>query len=93
MNKTKINFFVDFLAFVSFLIVALTGLIIFFFLPSGVKGGRYLEFLGITKYTYVQIHNYFGIFMIILVFIHLILHWNWIKSVTLSFFKKNYHGK
>ncbi len=88
MNKNKLNFLVDFLAFVAFLLVAKTGLIIFFFLPGGVRQGRYQEFWGITKATYSTIHDWAGIALIVLVIIHLILHWRWIVCNFKNVFKK-----
>ncbi|BFT94116.1 MAG: hypothetical protein MNSN_05290 [Minisyncoccus archaeiphilus] len=45
MNKLKINYLVDFIAFISFLVTSVTGLIIFIFLPSGVRQGRLQEAL------------------------------------------------
>lgn len=71
-----------------FVINSITGLIIFFFLPSGVKRGSYQEFLGIIKQNWVDVHNWSGIILIIVVAIHLILHWKWIVSITKSFIKK-----
>lgn len=88
MNRNKLNFIVDFFAFISFLVVAKTGLIIFLFLPEGVRQGRYQEFFGITKSTYSFIHDWAGIVMIVLVVIHFILHWRWIVCSFKNVFKK-----
>lgn len=88
MNKSKLNFVVDFLAFISFLVAAKTGFIILFFLPSGVRQGGYQEFFGITKSTYSAIHNWAGVILIILVIIHIILHWQWIVCGIKNLFKK-----
>ena len=82
VKRTKINFFIDLFMAVSFFIVAIAGLVIFFFLPSGVIRGGYQEFLSLTKQTWVAVHNWFGIILIILMTIHLILHWNWIVTMT-----------
>lgn len=57
-------------------------------MPSGVRKGRYQEFLEIQKGTWSEIHNWAGMLMIILVIIHLILHWKWVKCVTKNFFKE-----
>ena len=73
---------------ISFLITAITGVLIFIFLPSGVPRGGYQLFLGIIKNTWTEWHNYAGILMIILVAVHLILNLNWIICMTKSFFKK-----
>lgn len=89
MNKQKVNYVVDFLALVSFIITALSGLAIKFFMPSGVRQGRFQEFLGIQKGTWSGAHDFFGILMIVLVAIHFILHWDWIVSMTKNMLKTN----
>ncbi len=91
MQKIKINYIIDFLMAISFLVSSITGLIMFFFLPGGNKGGRYQEFLGITKHLYSNIHNWSGIVLIALIIIHVILHWTWIVQMTKRMFsqKKN----
>ena len=91
MEKSKLNYIVDVLMGVAFVIASITGLVVFFFLPSGVKQGRYLEFLGIIKGTWTAWHNWAGIIIIVLVLVHLILHWKWMVNMTKSFFggKKN----
>lgn len=87
MNKSKLNFIIDSLSLVSFLIVAVSGLAIKFFMPSGVRQGRFQEFLGIQKGNWSQIHDWFGILLIIFVAIHLILHRDWIVCMTKNIFK------
>jgi len=87
--KVKLNYFIDSLLAVSFFVVAATGLIIFFFLPEGVRRGGCQEFLGIIKQNYINIHNWSGILFIILVAVHLVLHWQWIACITRSLLKKN----
>lgn len=82
MNKSKLNYYVDIFMTLAFIITAKTGLIIFFFIPSGVKRGGYQEFMGIIKQDWTIVHNYAGILMTILVLIHFILHWNWLVCMT-----------
>ncbi len=88
MEKSKINYFIDLLILIFFVINSITGLIIFFFLPTGVKRGGYQVFLGIIKQNWVIIHNWSGILLILLIAIHLILHWNWIVYMTKSLLQK-----
>jgi cytochrome b subunit of formate dehydrogenase len=88
MDKVKINYFIDVLLALSFVIVAITSLIIFFFLPSGVRQAGYQTFWGITKRVWSQIHTISGLSMIALSLIHLILHFNWFVCITKTFFKK-----
>jgi len=89
MGKSKINYVIDILMLIFFIINAITGLIIFFFLPTGVKKGGYQEFLGIIKHNWADVHNWSGLLLLLLVAIHLILHWKWIVSMTKSLIAKN----
>jgi hypothetical protein len=88
MNKTKLNYIVDVVLGLSFLAAAITGLVLFFFLPGGVRQGRLQEFLGVIKETWSGVHTWAGIAMIVLSVVHLILHWNWIMCMTKSLLKK-----
>ena len=88
MGKAKINYFIDILMLIFFTINSITGLIIFFFLPTGVKRGAYQEFLGIIKQNWSNLHNWSGLLLLLLIAIHLILHWKWIISMTKSLVQK-----
>ena len=88
MNKAKINYIVDMLMLLSFIVTAFTGIILFFFLPSGVRQGQYQTFLGIIKATWITLHDWAGILMILLVLLHFVLHWKWIVYMTKSMFRK-----
>jgi len=88
MVTPKTNYVVDFLMTLSFIVTAITGLIIFFFLPSGVRQGSTQTFLGIIKGTWSFVHDWSGIIFIILVILHLILHWNWVIAITKNIFTK-----
>lgn len=71
MNRAMLNYFVDLGMAVSFAIVAVTGILK---LPAF---GRARE--------YMLLHDWAGIILAIFVLLHLLLHWNWIKSMTKSF--------
>ena len=81
MNKSKINYWIDVLAGISFVIVAITGLVLFFKFPSG-QGTGSLSLWNLTKFQWTNLHNYSGIILIIIVLLHLILHWRWIVVMT-----------
>ena len=89
MNKAKLNYLVDVLLFISFILVSLTGIFKF---P---KLTRY--FLGVYKLIPVKLmtilHDWSGIAMILLVGIHLTLHWNWIVAMTKLIFKNEKTNK
>jgi hypothetical protein len=87
MDKPKINYYIDVLIGIFFVVTSMTGLVLYFFLPSGIPRGSYQTFLNITKHDWSSIHNTFGLLMILFTFIHIILHFKWILSMTRLFFK------
>ena len=74
----KLNYVIDFLLGLSFFVVAVTG-VIKMPLVSRVLGLNY-SFLNSIGFNFV--HDWSGIVMIFLVVVHLVLHWNWIVSMT-----------
>jgi len=88
MKKVKIKYIVDIITLISFLITAITGLAMKFFMPSGVRQGRLQEFLGIQKSVWSQWHDIFGIIMIIAAVAHVIFYWDVFICMTKNFFKK-----
>ncbi|WP_340818798.1 DUF4405 domain-containing protein [Methanolobus sp. WCC4] len=88
MNRMKLNYYIDLVLTVLFLIVAITGFVMYLVIPSGVPKGRYQEYLGITKATWTLIHNRSAILMTLFAGIHLALHRKWICCTT-----KNIVGK
>lgn len=64
MKTAKLNYFIDLLMTISFLITTISGLVLFFFLPGGQKRGGYQEFLGIVRHDWVNLHNWSGFFFI-----------------------------
>jgi len=75
MNRPKLNYFVDIGMAISFVIVAVTGILK---LPA--LGGRTRD--------YMLLHDWAGVVLAVFVLLHLILHWNWIICMTKSFFQK-----
>lgn len=86
MNKPKTNYVVDLALLASFFVAAVSGLALKFSMPGGARQGRLQEFLGISRGAWLEIHDWSGIIMIILVVIHLALHWNWIACMTKGMF-------
>lgn len=79
MNRGKINYWIDVGLFISFLIVALSGIIKF-------PGWGLYQVFGFNNIS--RWHDWSGIALVILVFLHLILHWNWIVGMTKNIFRK-----
>jgi hypothetical protein len=90
MDKVKINYLVDIVAFVSFLVTAITGLVIMIFLPPAEgRGGIHNYLFGYGRHDWGAIHDWAGVVMIIAALIHIALHWNWIVNMTKGLFKKS----
>lgn len=82
MNRIKLNYSVDLILTVLFIVVAVTGFVMYLVIPSGVQHGRYQEYMGITKATWTLIHNRSAILMTLFTGIHLALHRKWIRCAT-----------
>lgn len=86
MDKNKIKLFVDIVMFLDFLALAISGFVLKLFVPRG-SGKLGASFI-FSRETWLSIHDFTAILIIILLFIHLILNWVWIKSMFKSLFKK-----
>ena len=88
MNRTKVNYFIDIGLAISFFTCFITGLIKW---PGLIKiiGPSLYMFLHVRNITIL--HDWSGLIMGLIVFIHLAMHWKWIKVVTKNIFfsKKN----
>jgi len=91
MPSIKANFWGGLLLLISFIVTAITGLINFFFIPfkqPGAGQGGAFEFLTITKNTWMDIHNWAGIIMIVLALIHIISYWKVLMALGRNVFRK-----
>jgi hypothetical protein len=79
MRKSIYLFTLVILLALSGIVETISGFILWFALPSG--GGRRgleLTFWGLSRHTWVQIHDWFAIALMAIVVIHLALHWKWV---------------
>jgi hypothetical protein len=87
MASPKTNAIVDILAGISFFFSALSGLVLKFILPRG-SGKLGETVIGLYRENWLSMHDTSSIIFIILIIIHLVLHWKWILCIP-KFFKKN----
>lgn len=90
MKRAQLNALVDGLAFVAFLFLLTTGLLLEFQLPAGSGGAQshgaghgaldrpVLLIWGWTRHEWGQIHYWIALAMLAVLAIHLVLHWKWI---------------
>jgi len=90
MMKAKLNYLVDALIGLAFLISAGTGVLFLFMGSGGYHGGAYsagVAFLGLSRWVWSDLHTWASLIMIAGVVLHLVLHWNWIVCVTRQIFR------
>ena len=87
MKKSTLNFLIDVLSLIVFIVLIATGAIIRFLLPpgGGYGPGRRStieadRFLSMTRHEWGTVHFWFSVIFVILVAVHIILHYRWIKN-------------
>ena len=87
LGKTKTNFWLDLTIFATFLLTALTGLLLWVILPGG-QGRSQTVLLGLIRSEWIDLHSWIALTMLAGVSLHLVLHWKWISCVSRRYFKK-----
>jgi hypothetical protein len=84
-KNAKLNYAVDVVIGLAFVLSALSGLVLFF-APSGYQGGRnpyYMQpVLFLNTQTWDVLHIWGSIAMIAGMGAHLVLHWDWMVCMT-----------
>ena len=75
MKTSNKKFAVDSFIFILFILLAATGLFLYFKLPSGSHGA---VVWGMSRHTWGSIHFWIAMGFLGFVALHLILNWNWI---------------
>lgn len=79
MQRVHLNIIVDSIAFVVFLFLVATGALMRYVLPPG--SGHFLTLWGMDRHQWGQIHFWIAVSLLVIVCIHLILHWRWLVCV------------
>ena len=79
MNRTIVNIIIDLAAIVLFLGMIATGYLLRFPLPPGTNKTHSLW--GFTRHQWGDIHFWISLGLLVVMVIHLVLHWNWIVTV------------
>jgi hypothetical protein len=83
-SQTRNNWLIDSALLLSAVIAALSG-IYFLFLPVGYQGGRnpyYSLTILFGRHTWSDIHIWAGVIALLVILIHVPLHWAWIVNMT-----------
>ncbi len=81
MRRETKNFIIDIASFLALLGLTISGIIIA--LPHK-HGPNEAKILGISRGEFGDIHLWVGIAFIVLMLVHIILHWDWVKCYIKS---------
>ena len=93
MRKATRNYILFVVLFLFGLFQAVSGFIMWFALPRG-GGGRgggasLATFWSLSRDTWINLHDWAAVALLIIIITHLILHWKWIVYMTKSYFREN----
>ncbi len=80
MKRNTLNYIIDAIGFVAMAFLISTGAIMRFVLPAG--SGYTLAVWGMDRHVWGSIHFWLGVMFLVVVIVHIVLHWGWIVSVT-----------
>jgi len=66
-------------------IQAISGFLLWLVIPGGHRGfgtGRLIGDFLWSRYTWIEIHDWTAVALVIVVIIHIIIHWKWILYMT-----------
>lgn len=94
MKRTTRNFITDALAFIGFVFLVATGLIMRYMLPPGSgshlgdwlgrgKEGKTVTLLwGLDRHEWGEIHFWIAFALLVVLAVHLVFHWGWIAGIV-----------
>jgi len=89
MRRITINALVDIGCLIAFIPSLISGLVLYFVLPSGGgRGSGWATYLGIARNQWVTMHNNWSLIFSALLIIHLILHWMYFRNIRKCFVSK-----
>lgn len=85
-NKAIVNYVVDLIIAVGFVLVVVSGIVLLAAGPGGYHGGRnpyaMREVLNVSRWTWKALHDWGGIAFAVGALLHLVLHWKWVACMT-----------
>jgi hypothetical protein len=91
MKKSDWQYLVDTLLFLCIVGIVFIGFMMGLVIPKGPKAAESAKyFLGLHRHQWGNIHFYLSIAFTVLVIIHLILSWKWIKTRARQIFKRRW---
>lgn len=80
MKTPTKNYLVDTIAFICFVLLVSTGVILYYNLPKG--SGHYNTIWTLDRHQWGDIHFWIAVIFLVVLAFHVFLHWRWIVSLT-----------
>ena len=80
MKSSTLKFLIDSIAFVAFVLLASTGLLMRYVLPPG--SGRFRALWGMDRHEWGQVHFWIAVAMLAAIALHLVLNWKWVVCMV-----------
>lgn len=91
MKRSSLNFIVDLVSFLNLIGLVFTSFIMKYVLPPGTggrgqalhdgQGGEHIkDFWAMTRHQWGDIHFYLAVLFIILIAVHIVLHFGWVRN-------------
>ncbi|MEW6447228.1 MAG: DUF4405 domain-containing protein [Bacillota bacterium] len=90
MLKTRLNYWLGWLLFLTGLGLVISGFVRWFVLQGrgwGAARCGTASFI-VTYRTWTEIHQWFAVAFTVLVLLHICLHWNWLVAMTRRIFNR-----
>ncbi len=89
-KKAKANYSIDLGLFLTGLFEVVSGFVLWLILPRGGGQGRLVteeSFLWVRD-TWITLHDWVGVAFMVLLIVHLALHWRWVTRMTREFLRR-----
>jgi|GEM_PF-684652 len=86
LRRVTLNALVDIGCVITFIPSLITGLVLYFFLPSGGgRGGSWVTWMGVTRHDWIFFHDGASFLFAALLILHLLLHVRFFKNIRKAF--------
>ena len=86
MRKATMHYILDAIEGIILLMLVISGFILWFALPEGSAADKTILF---DHHTWVQIHQWLAVGLLIFFSTHIITHWTWITYMTRNYFRRH----
>ena len=96
MKKAMFLFYMAVIMFLLGLVEAVSGFVLWLAFPhgggAGRRGGEELAYWSMSKNTWLDIHDWVAVALVVVLIIHIALHWKWLVRITRQLFRQATDG-